>query len=362
MEKLGGISGTSAIVILLAIVVSGVFIWGVISLKEQGTEAAITDEKAQTETGVETITAKVSCPADQTTDGQIRYEDALASVFTQGNPTCYFTPKSEGLERVTAGTLSTSDYSTAVDLQCTTSGTKWRAICVTSAGAWSSADEGVDFTASGAYVKRDLKGKAIDELQVKVEDKYSGGATFLNETTCSGGTTNQGYQVLNGTSCAFADKAGNSALTLATDGYMDLRVYLKTNTTKKQFGEDGLRTWMLIDASAAELDEPIAGRDNGPTFVNALTSMQSEDLRKYSGYEYAYNIGPIGDRETVIDYYQESAAGVNPSTDPIIEFCAEGRYASTKQKDVITFGCWTDAATQTEVFSTLRQYFTLDIS
>jgi len=368
-KKAKGVSSANTILIVLAVILiafAGLLYFN-IGTPGQATIAPV--QKALTETGVQDVTAIVSCPSDGTTDGQVRFEDTLASSITyDASPTCYFVPKTAGLERVTAGSLSASAFSTAADLKCTESGTKWRAVCVTTQDDKSSSDEGIDFVAEGSAVKRTLKGKNFEILQFKVEDKYTGGSTFFNGSLCpdrSDGDADHGigtYMAMNGTQCSLINTGANTALTIGTDGYIDAKIYLKTNNTKKQFGEDGLRTWMLVDANSDEMDEPIVFRDGGDKLTNQVTSMYNDDIRKYSGYEYAYDIGSIGDRESVIDFYMQSAAGVNPSTDPIVEFCAEGRYNSEKTTDSILIGCWTDAATQAEVATAYRQYFKFDIS
>jgi hypothetical protein len=357
--KQGGMSGGQTIMIVVALAIAGMLAFVIFGTDQPASQTTTT---VLTEGGPQGVVAKVSCPSDQTTDGQLRYEDTLASTTTyDASPTCYFMPDSADQERATAGALSASAFSTAVDLPCTASGTKWHIVCTSTADDMASVDEGTQWVAEGSAVKRSVEGKAFRDLQIKVEDKVTGGAKYLNVT---GGTTDgEGWRVLNGSNLNVQNGVSTgTSLTLATDGYIDVRIYMKTNETKAQFGEDGLRTWMLVDADGSEYQEPVVARNNGATLVNQLSSMQSEDLRKYSGYEYAYNIGSIGDRENFIDYYQESASGVNPSTDPIIEFCAEGRYASSKQTDTILIGCWTDAATQTEVVTSYRQYFNLDIA
>ncbi len=362
-NKKGGVSTGMTILVLIALailVTSIVFV-----ARTTGPAAAtIAPQDALTETGIQSVGAIVSCPDDSTTSGQVRYQESLASVITYGDPTVYFIPQSEGQERVTSGALATDgSYSAAVDLPCLTSGTKWRAVAITSQDAYSSAEEAEGFVASGAFVKRDLVGKAIDSPKFKVEDKYSGGSTFFNNSGNAGTTAaGTGYVAFDGTQDTIADQAGATALTIGTDGYLDSRIYIKTNNTKNQFGEDGLKVWMLVDADGSEWDEPIVARDGGQKLVDVMQSMMPDDLRKYSGFEYAYEIGSIGDRESFIDLYMESAAGVNPSTDPIVEFCAEGKYNSVKEKDTVKVGCWTDAANQAAVATANLPKFKYDIS
>lgn len=367
--KIGGV-GTKPLTWILSLFAIGIIVLaGVLYFKpaEEPAAVQVVPQQAITETGPTTVTGTVSCPSDDTTDGQVRYEDTLAATSTYlAGPTVYFMPKTAGQERITAGTLSTSAFSTAVDLPCVKTGTKWRAVAVTLQGRAHSADEGVDFTAAGPFVKRDLAGKAYGDLQIKVEDKVAGGATFFNISDASGdnvgfyGTSYTRFQ--NATTGLFINDTGaQSSLQIAADEYIDATIYMKTNATKRQFGEDGLRTFAVVDSDASSWDEPIIGWVGQASLTDVLTSMQPEDIRKFSGYEYAYSIGVVGDREKQLDYYQESAAGVTPTVDPVIEFCTEGRYNSAKQTDAVLVGCWTDATTQVLVGSPNRNKLTFNV-
>lgn len=359
-----GVSTVSVVLSLAAVALVVVAILALVGMNKTNQPASIAPQ--QTQSGaVVTPTGLVSCPSDGTTDGQIRYRDTLASTITYENPTVYFVSNS-GLERVTAGTLQTDGtYSTAVNLKCTEAGTSWTPIAVTAQDDAASA-VGTPFTAEGSMTKVDLQGKDIDTLKFKVEDKYTGGAKYFNITGIGADENTQNYVTFNGTQAAVTNVAAytGTSLTLGTDGYIDARIYLKTNNTKRQFGEDGLRTFVLVDADGSSWSEPIVSRDGGAALVNVVDALSSDDRRMYSGYEYAYEVGSFTDKESYVDFYLQSASGVNPgaSVDPIVEICAEGRYASVKEQDAIKIGCWTDAATQAAVFVSTRPYFKFDAS
>lgn len=368
MQKTGKSTATGMVVFLLVVMTVAIVAVAVnVLMKEQTPAATIIPQAIQTETGVQTVPAKVYCDSDGKTDGQVRYRDVLAATVTYGAPTCYFVPKTAGQERVTAGTLQTDGtYSTAASLPCVSSGTEWETVCVTDQDDYSSA-VGSAFTAAGSFAKVDLEGKKADGLQFKVEDKFAGAATFFNTTGCGSNAQagTQGYVAFNGTSyCTVTDAVGKTSLTIGADQYIDARIYLKSNSTKSQFGEDGLRVWMIVDAASNKWQEPVVGVGTGPTLVNKLSQLAAKDLEYYSGSEYAYEIGTVGDREIYIDYYQETAAGVNPSSSdlPQISFCAEGRYNSAKQQDTILVGCWSDATTQTQVAQGEAQSFKFSVS
>src|SRR3990167_2892773 len=61
-------------------------------------QAASTTTTTEITTTGSTITTSgvVSCPSDDTTDGQVLYEDILAATNTYKNPTVYFMPQTEG--------------------------------------------------------------------------------------------------------------------------------------------------------------------------------------------------------------------------------------------------------------------------
>jgi len=365
MDKQGkGSSGATVVILILAVLITAIAVGvGWKYFTDDGASASIAPGMATTETGALVTSGMVSCPSDGTTDARVRYENTLAAVTTYtASPTVYFEALTTGLERVTAGSLSASDYSTSVDVKCTKAGTSWRPVGITTSDAFHSA-VGDSFTAEGAYVKKDLLGKSFARLQFKVEDRFTGGSVFFNESTCAA-TATTSWAHFDGTQCIIKDQVGNTALKVDADEYIDARISIKTNATKNQFGEDGLKTWMLVDADASAWDEPIVSRDGGAKLIDSLASMQHEDRRKYSGYEYAYEIGSIGDRESVIDFYMETASGVDPgaSNDPVIEICAEGRYNSNKQKDTVLTGCWNDAASQTEVATGARHYFKFEVT
>lgn len=359
-----GSSAAIGIIIVCAVVLTSATVY-LAFIKDDASDTQVSIVPASmTSTGdIVQPSATVSCPSDGTTDGQVRYENDLASTVTYGNPTVYFVPKTAGVPRVTAGTLQTDGtHSTAVNLKCTDSGTRWQATAVTSAEAYSSA-VGEDFVAEGAEVKVELVGQALDAPKFRIEDKFTGGAKYFNISNCVDSTASS-YAAFTTTICNISNDAAitGTSLTLGTDEYIDARIYLKVNETKHQFGENGLRTFLLVDADGSDWAEPIVSRNGGAKLVDVKTSLSADDLRQYSGYEYAYEIGMISDKEDYVDFYMQSAAGVNPDYDPIVELCAEGRYNSVKETDTIKIGCWTDAASQTEVGTVNRPYLRFDIA
>ena len=363
MKKMKGMATPwTAIISILVVMLVGFFYFGYTMTRQQPTTVSISGAVQAPSGGLvvtPTITPTTSiyeCPSDGTTNGYARYIDTLtANPVTYGDPVVYFMPRTSGLslQRITAGSLATTGaWSTAVDLPCSSAGIKWQPIATATNDTWHSV-VGEEFFSGISDSKVDLKGKKFRRLYVMVKDKRGGGLYMFNVSGCGSGQvgTITDYTVMNGTACTVRDIAARTSLKVDADGYIDAAIYLKTNQTKGQFGEDGLRTWVLSDASTAAWQEPILQRDNGNKLQDAKTSMYPDDLRYYSGYEYAYEFGSIGDVETVLNYRLDTASGVDPGgeNDPVLDFCAESRYSSSKEADQIKIGCWSDAATQVQV-------------
>lgn len=343
-------------VLLVAIVAMfGAFLW---KNWDVGTAPAATIATA-TPTGTTPTTSLASCPSDNNVDGQVRLKDTLATgSVSYVNATVYWFPETSGYNRQVTPSLQTDGtYSTAINLDCSTGGVKWTPKSITTLNGAHAAD-GITYTSTSSRIEANLEGKRHDTLQFKVEDKFAGASTFFNISVT--GVQGTGYRVMNGSRFNVTDIAGASSLSLDADEYIDAVIYLKTNNTKRQFGEDRYNTWMVIDSNKNKWEEPIVSRGtSGATFSNEFSSMQSTDQNHYAGYEYGYKIGSVGDAETQLTYYQRTASGINPTgADAInVDFCAEGRYNSLKQADTLLVGCWNDATTEAQVASPYLQGF-----
>ena len=302
----------------------------------------------------------VSCPSDGTTDGQLKVEETLASTTTfDDGPTTYFT--SESVADVTGGALSTSDFSTAVDLEC---GQTYTPVAVTAADDIASV-VGQSFTASGPADKKTLASQKIAGLQVKVKDRVSDQYLNISSKQTPTGSYSAFVHVgaTGSTGTNATDYPGQSSLTIAADGYLDLRFDVKTNTTKARFGEEGLNTYLCVDADSDKWAEPqVSIGSSGVALSDVKESMKSNDQSALNNFEYCYNVGQITDIAKSIFAYQETASGVNPGTSdrPEYRFVAEGRYQSNKETDAqgdkrILVGAFQDDTSKTEVFSGNQQ-------
>tara|TARA_Y100000034_G_C6900277_1_gene416129 strand:- start:76 stop:1125 length:1050 start_codon:yes stop_codon:yes gene_type:complete len=300
----------------------------------------------------------VFCPSDVTTAGRVKYEDKLASTTTfSASPNVYFVSSSS--DDITAGALSTSDFSTAVNLDC---GTKYTPTAVTTQDNMASV-VGSQLTASGPKVTQLLGGHKIRALQVKIKEKDSDKYMNVSSRHDYDGTYT-GYTqigVTSGTTTNVTDQPGQSSLTIAADGELDLKLQVKTNVTKAKYGEDGLNTLLCVDANSNKWDEPSVSIGGG-ALTDVFDDLKGDDDSALNGYEYCYNIGQITGTARTIDFFIQTAAGVNPGTSdrPLLRFVAEGRYQSNKDVDAqgdkaILVGAFQDDTGNTEVVTAEAQ-------
>lgn len=303
-----------------------------------------------------------ACPSTGKTDGQVKYEDKLASTTTfLSTPTVYFT--SDETADVTAGTLSTSDFSTAVSLEC---GKRYTPVAISDSDVSNSA-VGSSFVACGSKATQTLSGKKMTNLTVKVKelvnDVY---ANISSLETAAGSYT--AFVELHGTATNVTDQPGYTAFTVAADGYLDLRIDVKTTETQRVYGEDGLNTYLCVNANSDKWSEPRVSI-SGSALTDVFDSLSREDQKALNGYEYCYNIGSIGDVTRSIGFYMKTASGVNPGTSdlPVLRFVAEGKFQSSKEVDAqgdkkILTGAFADDTSNTEVASTDAQAMTIKTS
>lgn len=312
-------------------------------------------------------TTTVSCPSDGTSDGQVKYEDKLASTTTfDATPTVYFV-SNDGAD-VTAGSLSASAWSTSADLTC---GTKYTPIAVTTKDTMASA-VGQEFVASGPATQKLLQGHKIAGLSVKVKDMVSDNYMNVTSKNDADGSFSAfvGVGANDNHATNVSDYPGQSSLTVGADGYIDIRFDTKTNVTKSRFGESTLKTYLCVDADSTKWAEPVVSLGStGVALSDVMSSLNSNDQNALNGYEYCYEVGQIADIPKSINVYMETASGVNPSSSdkPVFRFVAEGKYVSQKDKDAqgdakINIGAFQDDTSRTEVFSGQQSTLELNVA
>lgn len=296
------------------------------------------------------VGASVVCPSTGITNGKGRAQNVLAARNQYvGGLTGYW----QGINtaRVSGGALTNDGtFGSSASLTC---GKQYQYTIVTNADNSTSAVDAV-ITASDQAVERSLNVKQLSPLQVRVKSKPAD--AYLNETNSNQDGDNTAYQNMNGTRLDFADQSGKTDLTVAADGYVDLRIYLKTQASNAQFGEDGLPIYVLVDQNAAgtggEWKEPVLVdvSSGNARLSNVFSELTDDERIKFTGYEYGYKLGGnIMDTEYILDFYDKSESGTNPSADLQLDFCARGRFNSNKQVDTILVGCVDDSSSRNYV-------------
>jgi hypothetical protein len=147
---------------------------------------------------------------------------------------------------------------------------------------------------------------------------------------------------------------------IASDGYVDVKIFCKTTSSNKVFGEDGLKTGFAVDYSTTDWQEPVVSV-RGVKTSDSFSGLNANDLSILSGYEDFFLIGQVGDTDVEIDYYQKAKSGVNPSGDIQLRFLAEGRYASSVLPNTVLTGIFDDSTNNYEVRDSTKNNMTMII-
>lgn len=350
--------------------------------KKLAAEEAKVSEKIITDTGeVQAKTAGVSCPSDSTTSGRDRYLDLMSTNKDKiANIVGYFQPINRaGKSRVIAtNTSATGDgYGAAVDLSCDADiPVIYEPIATTKKfGAVS----GFGFTsvvnpqivAKGDAVDVTFEGKRQDWLKIRVDDNqqrastaalnntnFSAGASFnfnpinVDDSSVSGSPTRPGV--------VFRENDGTTFVINAND-FLDLTIRLKTNNTQAQFGEDGLRTLLAVEAPTADWQDPVvSGLNIKKVDKNTLNG---DDGNMLADFEHIYEIETIGETEKVLNFFIKTETGVNAAatSDPCLLFVPEGRYNSVEQTDVVRVGAYDDSSSNLQVAFVQANKICIDI-
>jgi len=294
-----------------------------------------------------------SCPTSGSIDGKILYIDSLSSPILYGNTDVYFISSNSMIK---SGTMTTNgDYSTSVDLTCTPKGNIWQSIALTKQDEFHSV-LGEEFVAEGNEKRLKLKGKSFSLLQFRIEDKSSSGSVYFNIIDC--GDVNGLWHTFNNNQCIIQDIDGKDSLEIEPNDFIKANIIIKTSEKRTQFGEDGLNTYMIIDADTDQWQSP---EINNNKIDTGREIMKDYDTKKYNDFEYVFDLGIIGDRDKKINFFIQTLDGIKPTQDPIVEFCSEGRYLSSRNIEKINIGCWTDSSPQSLVSTATRQSFKFDV-
>ena len=297
-----------------------------------------------------------ACPDGDVTGVKAIYVDTLSANLRYLNPTVYLIPRTANMETIIINTLKTDgSYSGEVEVPCLSKGTEWKPIALTKQDVSHSIEQPTIIFEGAKMVLEPFEGKGFGLIRLRVE---KGSDNVFYDVDCDS-RTHQWLEMND--DCELKDNSYTSnSLYLDADDEIDITLHLKANETRKQYGEDGLNTWMIVDAGVSEWQEPEV-TINGALANNVVVQLSNTDRLIYNDYEYAYVIGSIGNKETDIGFYIRTIDGVEPSQSPLIEFCSEGRYISNKVRNAVLVGCYSDGTPKQMVSTQHKQILELKI-
>lgn len=346
---------------------------------------AETAKETVTETGEKVVTAAgVSCPSDATTNGRGRYLDLMSTNRDKiANIQMFAQPVNRpGKSRATlTNSSATGDgYGSAVDLSCDADiPVLYEPVAVTK--KWGSVSA-FSFTsvvnpqvvAKGDAIDLTFEGKRQDWLRVRADDnQIRASVSALNNTNGSQGTTNSVYSfypinVDDGSVSGSPTRPGvrfvendGSTFTINANDFLDLAIRVKTNNTQAQFGEDGLRVLLAVEAPAADWQDPVVSGLNIKKIDK--NSLNGDDGNMLADFEHIYSIDVIKETESILNFYLKTESGVNPgsTSDPCLLFVPEGRYNSVEQTDTIRVGAYDDSSSNLQISFNQANKLCIDI-
>lgn len=222
-----------------------------------------------------------------------------------------------------------------------------------------------------------LHTKQISKMTIKVKDLTGDDWESIFADANSTGTNSTTGVDFNQTNIYESTAAADIAV--GSDGYLDLRIDLKSATNAKTANDQGmkgskdvtrldLKNYFCVDLNGAtngqewDTNSVTIDVNGGKALPNVFSTIDSKskeyvDLQKA---EYCADIGDIDDDWKTINFYVKAKAGFDPDAtddDILIYVLGEGRYNSSLNSDEITKGIYTDATTQRGVlFSLTGEY------
>lgn len=158
---------------------------------------------------------------------------------------------------------------------------------------------------------------------------------------------------------AFESTTNGTAKAIGVGESLNYMLYARNTGSDTDFND--YYTLILLEAPVATWDTPTLKVDD-VAMSDVKGSLTAQEERQFSNYEYIYKIDqPIldGNDGIKVEIYLEALNGVNPSTDPEIDFASAGRYLSV---DGVTtkVGAAKDDSSSTVVFTVMDTF--IDIS
>lgn len=178
-------------------------------------------------------------------------------------------------------------------------------------------DGNVVFTPNKDQYALRWKGSQHGVLEFKAWDNDAAGWMCDSDDSCSAYETD---------GVTFESTTNGTALAVGSGGQLDLTITARATRTDTDFSD--FYTLILVEAPVATWEEPIVKVD-GVRLYDQKGSLTPEEEKQFSSYEYIYKLEkPIDYAGVDIDFHMDALAGVDPSTDPQIDFAAAGNYLS----------------------------------
>lgn len=339
-----------AFVGLLFLVVGVFLLQGMGVLNFSTTTAPVSERTVITETGS-------NCPDDGVTTVNVKVWDRYSATATQVTSGQIYAKnmKSGVIEK---NTSATSGWA-SLNLQC---GESYKLYKVASAENSGSAESEI-FTAQGDQMYKNLYTDSLSNMQLRVKDITSDSYYYLFADGTTNGANATTYSDLNNTNVF--SSSGGADISVGTDGYLDLYLYVKSANARK-YGNDkgeientpiGFKNYLCFDEGTdGEWDESnaVVAVNDGSALPNVIGTIDTES-RRYSlvqNSEGCYEIGDIADTPKKIRFYLKAESGQDPDTsNDDVKIClfSEGYYKSSKNPNEIMKGIFTDGTTQSPV-------------
>lgn len=330
-------------------------------------------------TGLEPTKSTVTCDSDKRADYRARYKDTLSKSTSYIADIPHFAIPTDGSRavRVTGtNTTATGSFASVADsLICDEESpvsytpmtrTYVKGETSTNAGGYLS-DSNPVFVAQGAEVNVDFEGKRQERLQAIITDNTAGITTSeINNTN----TVGLGFASFSGTTNLTTQNA--QGIIVGAGGELDLTMRIKANQTNAVFGEDDfgydsnkvfkeqsndeeklLSVIISVDTVTAtdwSSSGAVISRNSGSAVELQSSDLLVEDDQALNAFDFFYATEPITDKESVINFVLDAAdSATNPSSSPLIRFCALAKYNSADLTDTLRVSCFDDSSSRNEV-------------
>lgn len=200
----------------------------------------------------------------------------------------------------------------------------------------------VEFYTGEPTQKIYLEGSKHGILEAKFYDEVAMGWTYETQTlsTATAGTYTKDGGI-------FSSTVNGTNYTVGTAGEVKGTFYIRANITDERFNDFGM--YIAVDAATSVWDIPTV-KINGVTLSDYKGSLNVNEARAYSGYEYIYKTSENIDNDDVKVYVRFKAlAGVNPAVadSPQVDFISIGAKKETSGNDVLYAGVGDDSSATT---------------